>query len=339
MESSDVAIVGAGIIGLATAYRITQRLPGRTVQVLEKEKDVCQHQSGHNSGVLHSGIYYKPGSLKADNCRTGRLAMEAFCREQGIPFESCGKVIVAVDDREAPLLEDIYGRGRANGVRCERISRERLQEIEPYAAGVAAIHVPETGIVDFPQVCRRLAVLVEKAGSLVRTETRVEKIRREHGWFVLETPIGRFRARAIINCAGLQSDRLIALSGEKPAVRIVPFRGEYYKLKAEARHLCRNLIYPVPDPAFPFLGVHFTRMIDGGVECGPNAVLSLVTGRLWENHRQPARFLECRQLSGLPEAGRQVLARRTRRNAAFVQQARVCRCATETGSGHPRRTS
>lgn len=274
MGTSDIAIVGGGIVGLATAYRATVRFGSCTVQVLEKEQEVGQHQSSCNSGVLHSGIYYAPGSLKAVNCRTGRQAMELFCREQEIPVERCGKVIVAVDERELPALERIFQRGQANGVRCERISPARLRELEPHAAGIEAIHVPETGIVDFRVVCGRLAALVQKAGGQVRTGTRLLKIRRDGDCHVLETSAGTIRSRAVINCAGLQSDRVVALSGERPAVRIVPFRGEYYELTAAARHLCRNLIYPVPDPAFPFLGVHFTRMIDGGVECGPNAVLA-----------------------------------------------------------------
>jgi (S)-2-hydroxyglutarate dehydrogenase len=274
LENSDVAIVGGGILGLATAFRITQRLGSRTVQVFEKEASVGQHQSGCNSGVLHSGIYYAPGSLKATNCRAGRRAMEDFCREQQIPFDRCGKVIVAVDAREVPALERIYLRGLANGVQCERISPARLRELEPYAAGVDAIHVPETGIVNFSHVCQRLAELVQKAHGQVRTETRVVGIRRERDQFVLETSAGVFRARSIVNCAGLHSDRVVAMSGERPTVRIVPFRGEYYELQPAAYHLCRNLIYPVPDPSFPFLGVHFTRMLEGGVECGPNAVLA-----------------------------------------------------------------
>jgi L-2-hydroxyglutarate oxidase len=274
LKTSDIAIVGGGIVGLATAYRVTQRLGAQTIQVFEKEREVGQHQSGCNSGVLHSGIYYAPGSLKATNCRAGRRAMEDFCREQQIPFDRCGKVIVAVDEREIPALERIYQRGLANGVRCERISRARLHELEPYAAGIDAVHVPETGIVNFRQVCRRLAELVQHAGGRVRTETQVRGIRRDRDGFVLETPTGAFRVRFVINCAGLHSDRVVAMSGEKPAVRIVPFRGEYYELRPSARHLCRNLIYPVPDPGFPFLGVHFTRLMEGGVECGPNAVLA-----------------------------------------------------------------
>lgn len=274
METSDFAIIGGGILGLATAYRLTQRLGTRTVQVFEKEVAVGRHQSSCNSGVLHSGIYYAPGSLKATNCRAGRQSMEAFCREQEIAFDRCGKVIVAVDPREIPALQRIYERGLANGVQCARISPERLRELEPYAAGVDAVHVPETGIVNFSHVCQRLAELVQKAGGQVRTETQVVGIRREQNRFVLETSLGAFHARSIVNCAGLQSDRVVAMSGQKPSVRIVPFRGEYYELVPAAHHLCRNLIYPVPDPSFPFLGVHFTRMMEGGVECGPNAVLA-----------------------------------------------------------------
>ncbi|MHB0961257.1 MAG: L-2-hydroxyglutarate oxidase [Pirellulaceae bacterium] len=274
MESSDIAIIGGGILGLATAYRVTQRLSGRSLQLFEKESAVGQHQSGRNSGVLHSGIYYTPGSLKASNCRAGKRAMEAFCREQDIPFEKCGKVIVAVNEQEVPVLERIYQRGLANGVACERISPARLRELEPHAAGIDALHVPETGIVDFRQICQRLAALVQKAGGQVRTGTQVVGIRTDRDWFVLQTPRGSFRTRSLINCAGLHSDRVVTMCGEQPAVRIVPFRGEYYELQPSAHHLCRNLIYPVPDPNFPFLGVHFTRMIQGGVECGPNAVLA-----------------------------------------------------------------
>ena len=274
MESAEVAVIGGGIVGLATALQVTRRWPGRTVQVFEKEREVGQHQSGCNSGVLHSGIYYAPGSLKAVNCRTGRLAMETFCRQYAIPFETCGKVIVATHAGELPALERIHQRGLANGVRCERIDADELRNLEPHAAGVAALHVPETGIVDFRQVCRQLAKLIQQAGGLVRTETRVTGLRTIAEGFVIETSYGEFRARTLLNCAGLHSDRIATLAGAQPAVRIIPFRGEYYELQPAAHRLCRNLIYPVPDPSFPFLGVHFTRMIQGGVECGPNAVLA-----------------------------------------------------------------
>jgi L-2-hydroxyglutarate oxidase len=274
-EKADVAIVGGGIVGLATAYQISERHPQLSICVLEKETKVAQHQSGRNSGVLHSGIYYKPGSLKARNCREGKLAMERFCEAHGNPFERCGKVIVAVDDREMPALERIFERGRENGVACELIGPERLAELEPHAAGIRAIHVPESGIVDYPRVCEKLAELIEQRGGTIATGTRVSKILRRMHEVVVETDRGIIQAGQLINCAGLYCDRVVEMSGEEPAIRIVPFRGEYYELKPAAFHLCRNLIYPVPDPQFPFLGVHFTRMIRGGVECGPNAVLAM----------------------------------------------------------------
>lgn len=271
---SDLVVIGGGIVGLATAYRYSERFPDATVTVLEKESAVAQHQTGHNSGVLHSGIYYKPGSLKAINCREGKKAMEAFCVQEGIPFDLCGKVIVAVDDSDLPALEKIHERGKANGVLCERIGVERLAELEPHAKGVAALHVPEAGIVDYGAVCIRLAEKVGEAGGRVATGARVTAIRQTGTEVVVTTTAGEFTADRAVNCAGLQSDRVAKLSGDNPSAKIVPFRGEYFKLHDSAKHLCRNLIYPTPDPAFPFLGVHFTRMIDGAVECGPNAVLA-----------------------------------------------------------------
>jgi L-2-hydroxyglutarate oxidase len=272
---TDLAVVGGGIVGLATAYQFTRRFPGRTVAVLEKEPAVAAHQTGHNSGVLHSGIYYRPGSLKAVNCRAGKAAMEAFCAAEGIPFEVCGKVIVAVTNEEVPALERIHERGRANGVRCERIDAGRLKELEPHVAGVAALHVPETGIVDYKAVCERLARRVREAGGAVCLNARVTGLKRLPHSVVVRSSAGDVEARQVVNCAGLHSDRVAAFDGRGVPARIVPFRGEYYRIKPHARHLCRNLIYPVPDPAFPFLGVHFTRTIHGGLECGPNAVLAL----------------------------------------------------------------
>ncbi|HKI21451.1 MAG TPA: L-2-hydroxyglutarate oxidase [Isosphaeraceae bacterium] len=273
-KRADVAIIGGGIVGLATAYQITQLYSGRRVVVLEKEADLAHHQTGHNSGVLHSGIYYKPGSLKAVNCRAGKRAMEAFCAAEGIAYEICGKVIVAVDDAELPALERIYERGQANGVNCTLIERDRLAELEPHASGVRAIHVPEAGIVDYRQVCERLAARVRERDGEVVTNARVTAIERNGEHVVLTSTAGEVTASQVVNCAGLQCDRMTARSGQKPAAKIVPFRGEYYEVRPEAHHLCKNLIYPVPDPNFPFLGVHFTRMIKGGVECGPNAVLA-----------------------------------------------------------------
>jgi L-2-hydroxyglutarate oxidase LhgO len=274
MIHADVAVVGGGIVGLATAYQLTQRFPKHRVFVLEKEPTIASHQTGHNSGVLHSGIYYKPGSLKAINCRAGKQAMEAFCAAEGIAYEICGKVIVAVDESELPALERLFERGQANGVRCEMISPERLKELEPHAAGVRAIHVPETGIVDYRQVCERLVQRIAERDGQVLTGDRVTKISRDADCVIVHSTAGDVAAKFAVTCAGLQCDRVTALSGQSLNAKIVPFRGEYFALKPAAQHLCRNLIYPVPDPKFPFLGVHFTRLIRGGVECGPNAVLA-----------------------------------------------------------------
>jgi (S)-2-hydroxyglutarate dehydrogenase len=274
MISTDVAIIGGGIVGLATAYQLTRELPGRRVVVLEKEPELALHQTGHNSGVLHSGIYYKPGSLKAINCRQGKRLMEEFCAAEGIAYEICGKVIVALDESELPAMERIFERGQANGVVCEVIGKERLAELEPHSAGIKAIHVPEAGIVDYKQVCERLAERVREREGQVLTSARVTKIERNGDHVVVTTESGQVEAAQVVNCAGLYCDRVTAMSGQTPEVKIVPFRGEYYELQPEATHLCKNLIYPVPDPNFPFLGVHFTRMIHGGVECGPNAVLA-----------------------------------------------------------------
>ena len=254
--------------------------------MLEKEPDVARHQTGRNSGVIHSGVYYKPGSLKADNCRRGKRLLEGFCREHGVPFEICGKVIVAVDEAELPMLAKIHERGIANGVHCLRIDRERLRELEPHAAGVAALHVPETGIVDYVAVCRKLVDLVGRQGGEVVTGAKVSALRHDGAAVVVESTAGELRAACAVNCAGLHSDRVLELSGARRPARIVPFRGEYYELAAQARGLVGNLIYPVPDPGFPFLGVHFTRTIHGGVECGPNAVLAFAReGYTWGDVR------------------------------------------------------
>lgn len=274
MDSSQLIVAGGGIVGLAVAYRYQQRRPDDRVTVFEKESAVGTHQTGHNSGVLHSGIYYKPGSLKAVNCREGKQAMVEFCQEHDIPYELCGKVIVAVDASESERLTGIYERGQANGVRCERIGAERLAELEPHARGVEAIHVPEAGIVNYRQVAEKLRTLIEAAGGEVLLDAGVQEIDRDRGGWRVRSSGHERRGDWLVNCTGLQSDRVARLAGLKPEAKIVPFRGEYYDLKPDAEHLCRNLIYPVPDPKFPFLGVHFTRMIDGGVECGPNAVLA-----------------------------------------------------------------
>ena len=274
MDSFDLVIVGGGVLGLATAYRYKQRFPDRAIAILEKEPQVAQHQTGHNSGVLHSGIYYKPGSLKASNCRAGKLAMEEFCAREGIEHDICGKIIVAVEESELPELDKIFQRGQDNGVTCELIGRERLLELEPAAAGIRAIHVPEAGIVNYTQVCARLAELLVAAGGKILLHTRVTNIRVTNEHVLLTTPRGEYQAKHVINCGGLQCDRIAKLAGEKCNSKIIPFRGEYYQLKPDANRLVNNLIYPVPNPTFPFLGVHFTRMIDNRVECGPNAVLA-----------------------------------------------------------------
>lgn len=274
MTHAHVAIVGGGIVGLATAWQLSEKYPRLRVLVLEKEAAVGEHQTGHNSGVLHSGIYYKPGSLRAVNCREGKRAMEQFCAAHGVPFDICGKVIVAVDDAELPRLMNIYERGQQNDIRCELIDPERLKELEPNAAGVKAIHVPEAGIVNYRAVCQKLAELVASRGDEVRCSARVVGIHENGQQISIETTAASFTADYVVTCSGLQSDRVAGLTGIRPEAKIVPFRGEYYELKHDAQHLCRNLVYPVPDPAFPFLGVHFTRMIEGGIECGPNAVLA-----------------------------------------------------------------
>jgi len=270
----DIAIIGGGIVGLATALALAAR--GRvSLVVLEAEGQLAAHQTGHNSGVIHSGLYYKPGSLKARNCTEGREAMYRFCREHGIPHERCGKIVVATHERELPALDELERRGAANGLTgLKRLRAEEIREHEPHAAGIAGLFVAETGIVDYTQVTQKYAELVEKAGSEIRTRSRVQGFKRTPAGLVLETTGGEIHARHVINCAGLQSDRVARLCGVDPRLRITPFRGEYYELKPDREHLVKNLVYPVPDPRFPFLGVHFTRMIRGGVEAGPNAVLA-----------------------------------------------------------------
>jgi L-2-hydroxyglutarate oxidase len=274
MQESDLIIIGGGIVGLATAYRFLERFPGKTVTVLEKEAEVAKHQTGRNSGVMHSGIYYRPGSLKALNCRAGKKAMEEFCTKENIPFDLCGKIIVAVEESELPRMEALLERGPQNGVVCNRITPEQIREIEPHCVGLAGIHVPEAGVVDYARVCRRLAEIITEQGSLVVTSAKATAIKRDNGRAVVETAAGPFAAKQIVNCAGLHSDRVTKLSGAKPSAMVVPFRGEFYALRPEGQYLVKALIYPVPDPAYPFLGVHFTKRMTGMIECGPNAVLA-----------------------------------------------------------------
>jgi (S)-2-hydroxyglutarate dehydrogenase len=274
MQQSDLIIIGGGIVGLSTAYRFLERFPDKTVTVLEKEAAVARHQTGRNSGVLHSGVYYRPGSLRALNCKAGKEAMEEFCQREGLPYDRCGKVIVAIEEHELPQVDKIIANGTANGVRCERIGPERLREIEPHSAGIAAIHVPDAGVTDYAAVARRLAEIITAKGSRVVTSAKVTAIRRDTDRAVVETAAGEFAALQVVNCAGLYSDRVTRLSGVKPSALILPFRGEFYTLHPDAHYLIRGMIYPVANPDFPFLGVHFTKIVHGGYECGPNAVLA-----------------------------------------------------------------
>lgn len=272
-DEVDVAVVGGGIVGMSTARELLALGRGPVV-VLEAEDHLGEHQTGRNSGVIHSGIYYKPGSLKAKLCAEGREAMFALCAERGIANERCGKVIVATREAELPMLDEIERRGRANGLSPERWSAEQVKEREPHVACVAGLYVKETGIVRFRDVLETFGELVREGGGEVRLGARVVGARRDGEGFVLETERGEVRARNLVNCAGLHCDRVARLAGADPGLRIIPFRGEYYDLVPARRSLCRHLIYPVPDPAFPFLGVHLTRAVDGSVEAGPNAVLA-----------------------------------------------------------------
>ncbi len=275
MNSHQVIIVGGGIVGLATAYRLGERFPGARITLLEKEDTVGRHQTGHNSGVLHCGLYYKPGSAKARLAVTGIRQMVAFCQENGIPHEICGKLVVAADDTEVTRLRDLHERGAANGLEGLRwMGPAEMREIEPHVGGVAALRVPQEGIVDYAKVCAALVGILRQRGAKVVTGARVTRIRSTNGTWIAETPVGEFAGDFLINCAGLHCDRVAELAGERREVRIVPFRGEYYQIRAERQSLVRHLIYPVPDPRFPFLGVHFTRLIHGGIEAGPNAVLA-----------------------------------------------------------------
>ena len=271
----DFAIIGGGIVGLSTAMAVGKRYPNARIVVLEKESRWAFHQTGNNSGVIHSGIYYKPGSFKAKFCRDGSRSMVEFCQEHEIDYEVCGKVIVATDEQELPRLENLYKRGLENNLEVKRITKEEVKEIEPYVTSVAGIHVKSTGIANYKQVCLKYAELIEKQGGELHLNTKVDKISPSGNNQVLETNKGTFETRFVINCAGLHSDRVAKLSQVDPQAQIVPFRGEYYELTPEKRYLVKTLIYPVPNPDFPFLGVHFTKMIDGSVHAGPNAVLSL----------------------------------------------------------------
>lgn len=293
-------IIGGGLLGLATAYRLLQRLPSARITLLEKEANVGAHQSTHNSGVLHAGLYYAPGSAKAKLAVTGIRQMTKFCRDEGISHEICGKLVVAVIPAELPRLDELLRRGIANGLQgLRKIEATDMRKIEPHVTGLAAVHVPEEGIVDYRQVCNRLALRIQEGGARIVTGAKVTALQRRVDAWVATTQTEEFNAGFLINCAGLHCDLVAKMAGEQRDIRIVPFRGEYYHLKPEAQNLVKNLIYPVPNPQFPFLGVHFTRMIQGGVEAGPNAVLAFAREGYQLTHFSPDDMLDMLLFPGL----------------------------------------
>ncbi len=271
----DTLIIGGGIIGLATAYKLLEKEPNLKVGVIEKEDHIANHQTGHNSGVIHSGVYYKPGSLKAENCTKGYRMLVDFCEAESLPYELCGKVIVATEEWELPILEKIFNRGKENGLQnLQYLGPDEIREKEPHARGIQGIWVPQTGIVDYKKVAERLAAkITEKNGTLLTGES-VQDVKNAFNQVTVTTPENQYSAKLLINCAGLYADKIARMTHPDIGYRIIPFRGEYYNLAPEAQHLVKNLIYPVPDPNFPFLGVHFTREIDGNIEAGPNAVFA-----------------------------------------------------------------
>ncbi len=274
-REAELLIIGAGIVGLATALEAMRRFPGMRTIVVEKEERVAAHQTGHNSGVIHSGLYYKTGSLKARNCVAGAASMKRFCQANNVPFEACGKLVVATNPEEVPRLEALHERGIANGVPGLRMLQpEEFREIEPHCAGLRALQVPSTGIVDYTAVAQKYAELIQNSGGAIVLDAKVIGLRGDDCGNIVETTAGTFRSRYVINCAGLYSDTVTRMAGVETNLEIIPFRGEYYEIRTERRSRVRNLIYPVPDPRFPFLGVHFTRRVNGSVEAGPNALLA-----------------------------------------------------------------
>ena len=298
-QAYDVVVIGGGIVGLATALALTERYPHASIVLLEKEPEVARHQTGRNSGVVHAGIYYKPGSLKAQLCVEGVRLMHAFCHTHGLKLEPCGKVIVATTEAEIPRLEELHRRGQANGVQGLRmVDGQELRELEPHAAGLRALHSPTTSIVDYAEVARAMAARLQERGVRLQLSSSALSIASDGSGVAVTTPQGTVRAAYLINCAGLYSDHIARMSGLNPPVRIVPFRGEYYFLKPERRHLVRGLIYPVPDPALPFLGVHFTRTVHGDVEAGPNAVFAFAREGYTYSDIKPKEMLESLSYSG-----------------------------------------
>ncbi len=270
----DIVIIGGGIIGLATGLKINQANPNLKVVILEKEDEIAKHQTGNNSGVIHSGLYYKPGSLKATNCISGYKELLAFSDQHGIPYDICGKIVVATDNSQLPIMETLYQRGVDNGLtKLRKLTADELKEYEPYVKGVGGMHVPQTGIIDYKLVAAKYAEVFQNFGGEILRSAKVKKI-VPGKTAVTESTNGTFESKLVVNCAGLYADKIATLAGINHQVKIIPFRGEYFKLKKNKEHLVNNLVYPVPDPNFPFLGVHFTRMINGGIEAGPNAVLA-----------------------------------------------------------------
>ncbi|MCX7875236.1 MAG: L-2-hydroxyglutarate oxidase [Melioribacteraceae bacterium] len=275
MKNYDIIIIGAGIVGLATALKLLEKDSSLKILILEKENEIAKHQTGNNSGVIHSGIYYKPGSLKAKNCKQGYDLLINFCNEQNVKYEICGKIILATSEKEIPIMHNIYERGIQNGLTDLKLLNENeINEIEPYAKGISAIYVPQTGIIDYKEVSNKYLSVIKKYNGEILFNEEVIDLKIENGLSKVFTKKNKYISKLVVTCSGLQSDRLAKLTHKKLNYRLIPFRGEYYKLKKDSYHLVKNLIYPVPDPSFPFLGVHFTRMIDNCVECGPNAVLS-----------------------------------------------------------------
>jgi L-2-hydroxyglutarate oxidase len=324
---TDYLIIGGGLVGMATALKLQERKPGARIVLLEKEAEVGAHQSTHNSGVLHCGLYYKPGTLRARLAVSGIREMVAFCRQHDIPHDVCGKVVVATNELEVTRLEELLRRGQANGLEgLRRLDGHQLRQIEPHAAGIAAAHVPQEGIVNYKAVCATLARLIQERGCVIAVNARARHFRQVGGEWVVRTADGdEFEGRFLITCAGLHSDTVSARAGEEREVRILPFRGEYYELRPESRHLVRNLIYPVPDPAFPFLGVHFTRLMAGGVECGPNAVLAFAREGYSLGKINPLDLADALTFPGLWRFLRRYPSMATRELARSASRAHFCR--------------
>jgi (S)-2-hydroxyglutarate dehydrogenase len=298
MATYDYTVIGGGIVGLSTAMHVGRKFPRARILVLEKESAPAQHQTGRNSGVIHSGIYYKPGSYKARFAKAGAQSMVAFCKEHGLPYDVCGKVIVATKESQLPLLETLFQRGQQNGAPVEKISSERVREIEPHVNCIAGVLVKSTGITSYRRVCEKYLELIKATGGEVQFNTAVEKISENGTEQVIATNSREHTARFVINCAGLHSDRVARAAGVDPKAKIVPFRGEYYELRPDRRHRVNTLIYPVPNPDFPFLGVHFTRMIDGSVHAGPNAVLAFAREGYFKTNFDARDFFETMTFAG-----------------------------------------